>query len=113
MRNTTNLKVRIKTLENDLYYWELAEMLGIAESVFWKCFRVEWPEELQDDVCDFIDGVYRGTDASINERVREQGRTPKEVKQERRLSRLMDSVKETELRREREREEWQIMHEKY
>ena len=110
--NTSNLKVRIKIIESDLYIWELAQMLGIPDSNFSRCFRVEWPEELQNDICDFIDGIYRGAD-DLGERVRSQGRVPKELKQERRICRLMDSIKETDLRREREIEEWEITYNKF
>ena len=114
---TSNLKVRVKAFENCMALWEVSEMLGMHPSTLSNCMRNEWPEKLQDDVCDLIDDIYDGDAFVLGDQVKQTIRMTtsekNERKQERRIIRLIDSVKETELRKEREREEWEIIHEKY
>ena len=53
---TTNMKVRLALTEHHMAQWQLADILKVAESTFWGYMRYEWPDELQNIVCDIING---------------------------------------------------------
>ena len=50
-----NSKVRIKMLESGVKQWEVANMLGISESVFSRKLRNELSEEEQDKIVNLIE----------------------------------------------------------
>ena len=53
--NMNNSKVRIRMLESGLKQWEVADMLGISESVFSRKLRNELSEEEQDKIVNLIE----------------------------------------------------------
>lgn len=54
-----NSKVRIKMLESGVKQWEVANMLGISESVFSRKLRNELSEEEQDKIVNLIEQSQR------------------------------------------------------
>ena len=50
-----NSKVRIKMLESGFKQWEVADLLGVSESVFSRKLRNELPEEEQDKIVNLIE----------------------------------------------------------
>lgn len=50
-----NSKVRIKMFESGIKQWEVANMLGISESVFSRRLRNELSEEEQDKIVNLIE----------------------------------------------------------
>lgn len=55
-RGTTNMKVRACLLEHNMVMWQLADILKVGESTLSVYMRYEWPEELQNLICDIIGG---------------------------------------------------------
>ena len=70
-RGTTNMKVRACLLEHNIVNWQLAEILKIVcidwygidhDCTSFGCYalsvymRYEWPDELQNIICDIIEG---------------------------------------------------------
>lgn len=55
-RGTTNMKVRSALREHNMAQWQLANLLKIGESTLASYLRYEWPDELQNLICDIIDG---------------------------------------------------------
>lgn len=53
-RKMTNKKIRIAMIEHNLKQWELAELLGIDESVFCRKMRKELPEDEQNRIVSLI-----------------------------------------------------------
>lgn len=55
-RGTTNMKVRVCLLEHNMARWQLADLLKVGESTMAVYMRYEWPDELQNLICDIIEG---------------------------------------------------------
>lgn len=53
-RKMTNKKIRIAMIEHNLKQWELADLLGIDESVFCRKMRKELPEDEQNRIVSLI-----------------------------------------------------------
>lgn len=52
--NKANLKVRLAIMEHSLTQWEVAKILGVSETTFYRLMRDELPEEKQDDIINAI-----------------------------------------------------------
>ena len=57
-----NTKVRIKMIEAGLKQWQLAQILGIDESVLSRKLRYELPEEEQDRIVALIEETKKSGD---------------------------------------------------
>lgn len=51
----TNMKIRIKLMENDRRLWWLAQLLGTSEPTLSRRMRNELPEGEQERICKLID----------------------------------------------------------
>lgn len=45
-----NLKVRLAIMEHSLTQWDVAKILGMSETSFYRLMRDEMPEEKQDEI---------------------------------------------------------------
>lgn len=50
------MKVRACLLEHNMVMWQLADILKVGKSTLSVYMRYEWPEELQNLICDIIEG---------------------------------------------------------
>ena len=56
----TNLRVRMKLLENGLKYYDLSKILCVSDSTRCLMLRNELPDEEQDRICKLIDDYAKG-----------------------------------------------------
>jgi len=55
-----NEKIRAALAVNNVRHWQLAELLGISDSVMSKLMRHEMPDEVQDKIVDVINSSVKG-----------------------------------------------------
>ena len=59
-KKTNNSEVRTKLRNENLYYWQIADALGVCENTFCRMLRHELPEEEKQKILEIIDQVAKG-----------------------------------------------------
>ena len=104
-----NLMLRKALLDREIHLHEVAKKLHVSTNALRDWMYYEWPEELQNEVLDFVED--KGTKTALDVRAD----IFKSVRPHRAnafgtsggyASRVMLEVQEWELRREKEREGW-------